>query len=73
MEVPNITNLIYYAIPFFIVTVVFEGIVLYKKQPKTYRFKDTFASISMGIGNVLVNLLSKLLVVFIFAFLYEKL
>jgi len=36
MEIPNIPNLIYYAIPFFIATVIIEGIVLYKKQPKSY-------------------------------------
>jgi len=72
MEVPNIPNLIYYAIPFFIVTVIFEGIVLYKKQPKKYHLKDTFASLIMGIGNVLANLLSKLIVVFVFSFIYEN-
>lgn len=72
MEVPNIPNLIYYAIPFFIVTVIFEGIILFKKQPQTYQFKDTFASIAMGVGNVLVNLISKLLIVLIFAFIYEN-
>jgi len=71
MEIPHIPNLIYYAIPFFIVTVFFESVVLYKKQPKNYNIKDTFASLAMGIGNVFVNLLSKLLVVFIIAFLYE--
>lgn len=72
MEIPQIPNLIYYAIPFFIVTVIFESIVLYKKQPKNYNIKDTFASLAMGIGNVIVNLLSKLLVVFIITFLYEN-
>jgi sterol desaturase/sphingolipid hydroxylase (fatty acid hydroxylase superfamily) len=72
MEIPNIPNLIYYAIPFFIATVIIEGIVLYKKQPKSYNLKDTFASLVMGIGNVLVNLLSKLLIVFIFTFIYQN-
>jgi len=72
MEIPHIPNLIYYAIPFFIVTVFFESVVLYKKQPKNYNIKDTLASLAMGIGNVFVNLLSKLLVVFIIAFLYEN-
>ncbi|MFD0763143.1 sterol desaturase family protein [Lutibacter aestuarii] len=72
MEVPHIPNLIYYAIPFFIVTVIFEGIILFKKDPKTYQIKDTLASLSMGIGNVVSNLLSKLLVAFIITFLYEN-
>jgi sterol desaturase/sphingolipid hydroxylase (fatty acid hydroxylase superfamily) len=72
MEIPHIPNLIYYAIPFFIVTVIFEAIVLYKKQPKSYNVKDTFASLAMGVGNVLVNFVSKLLVVLIITFLYEN-
>jgi sterol desaturase/sphingolipid hydroxylase (fatty acid hydroxylase superfamily) len=72
MEVPEIPNLIYYAIPFFAVTIIFEGIFLYKKDRKNYNLKDAFASISMGIGNVIVNLVSKLLVVLIFTFIYEN-
>lgn len=72
MEIPQIPNLIYYAIPFFIITVIFESVVLYKKQAKNYNIKDTFASLAMGFGNVLVNLLSKILVVFIITFLYEN-
>jgi len=72
MDVPQIPNLIYYAIPFFIVTVIFESIVISKKQPKSFHLKDTFASLAMGIGNVVSNLLSKLLVVFVIVFLYEN-
>jgi len=72
MEIPQIPNLIYYAIPFFIVTVIFESVFLYKKKPKIYNIKDTFASVTMGIGNVLVNLLSKLVVVLIITYLYEN-
>lgn len=72
MEIPNIPNLIYYAIPFFIVTVIIETIILIKKKSNNYNIKDTFASLSMGIGNVITNLLSKILVVFIITFLYEN-
>ena len=72
MEIPKLPNLIYYAIPFFIASVIIEGIILYKKSPKTYNFKDTFASLSMGIGNLISNLVSNLLVVVIITFLYEN-
>lgn len=72
MQIPTIPNLIYYAIPFFIVTVIIEGIILYKNHPKNYYLKDTFASLAMGIGNVIVNLVSKLFVAFIITFLYEN-
>ncbi|WP_372769375.1 sterol desaturase family protein [Lutibacter sp.] len=72
MDLPHIPNLIYYAIPFFIVTVFIEGISIFKKDPEAYNIKDTFASLAMGVGNVLVNLLSKLAVVFVITILYEN-
>jgi len=72
MDLPHIPNLIYYAIPFFIVTVIIEGISIFKKDPESYNIKDTFASLAMGVGNVLVNLLSKLAVVFVITILYEN-
>ena len=72
MEIPEIPNLIYYAIPFFVVTVIAEGLIIYKKDKKTYNLKDTLASLSMGIGNVIINLLSNIIVVFVFSFIYEN-
>ena len=72
MQIPEIPNLIHYAIPFFILTVIIEGIAIFKRNPKTYEMKDTLASISMGIGNVLVGLVTKLFIVVIFAFIYEN-
>ena len=55
MEIPIIPNLIYWAIPIFLVSVIFEGIIIYKKRPLNYNIKDTLASLSMGIGNILVE------------------
>ena len=72
MEIPHIPNLIYYAIPFFLISVIFEGIVIYRKAPINYNLKDTFASLAMGIGNLLANLATKLMVVFVFTLLYEN-
>ena len=72
MEIPIIPNLIYWAIPFFLVSVIFEGIVIHRKRPLHYNIKDTLASLSMGIGNILVDLASKLIVVFIITLLYEN-
>lgn len=72
MDIPHIPNLVYYAIPFFIVSVITEGILIYKNNPKDYNLKDTFSSLSMGIGNVLVNLISQFIVVFTITFLYEN-
>ena len=72
MEIPLIPNLIYYAIPFFLVSVIFEGIIIRRKRPLNYNIKDTFASLSMGIGNILIDLVSKLIVVFVITLLYEN-
>lgn len=72
MEIPQIPNLIYYAIPFFLVSVIMEAIVIRKKWPSNFNIKDTFASLTMGIGNIIVNLASKLIAVFVISFLYEN-
>ena len=49
MDLPHIPNLIYYAIPFFILSVIIEGISLFKKDPESYNIKETFASLTMGV------------------------
>ena len=72
MEIPQIPNIILYAIPFFVVTVIIEGGIIYKKNPENYNLKDTLASLSMGIGNVLIEMISKLLVVLVIVFIYNN-
>ncbi|MCK5637236.1 MAG: sterol desaturase family protein, partial [Flavobacteriaceae bacterium] len=59
IEVPEIPNLIYFAIPFFIVTLIAEVIITNKKNMKSYTVNDATASLSMGIGNVLLGVLAK--------------
>lgn len=49
MDLPNIPNLIYYAIPFFILSVIIEEISLFKKDPEGYSIKDSFASLTMDV------------------------
>ncbi|WP_457615785.1 sterol desaturase family protein [Lutibacter sp.] len=72
MEVPQIPNLILYAIPFFIATVIIEGFSVKKREAENYDLKDTLASIFMGIGNTLIGFASKLVVVSVITFIYEK-
>lgn len=72
MEIPHIPNLVYYAIPLFIVSVIYEGIIIHKKRPVSYNIKDTLASLAMGIGNIISDLGSKIIVVFIITLLYEN-
>ena len=64
----DITN---YAIPFFIVTLLMEfALSIYGKR-KYYTNKDTWASLSMGIGSIGASLLTKGVKFGVFFFLYE--
>lgn len=72
MEIPHIPDLILYAIPFFVVTVITEGIIVARKFPSGYSVKDALASISMGLGNVFIGFASQLLVAFVFTVLYDN-
>lgn len=73
MEIPNIPNLIIYAIPFFAITVIIEGLVIAKRTPNTYSTKDAITSVLMGlIGNVIVGkLITKAIVVFVFTYVWQ--
>ncbi|PWU00833.1 MAG: C-5 sterol desaturase [Bacteroidetes bacterium] len=54
--------LLYYAIPAFIILLLIEAWYSYKEKKEFYTGKDTFASLAMGIGNVLTGFVSKILV-----------
>ena len=73
MEIPNIPNLIIYAIPFFAITVIIEGLVIAKRTPNTYSTKDAITSVLMGlIGNVILGkLITKAIVVFVFTYVWQ--
>ncbi|MGV6845057.1 MAG: sterol desaturase family protein [Lutibacter sp.] len=71
MSIPDLPNLIYYAIPFFIISVIVESVAIYYKRNKEFNIKDSLASITMGVGNLVSNLLSKVIVVFIFTLIYN--
>ncbi len=71
MEIPELPNLIHYAIPFFVLTVVIEVIITVKLKMKEYEFKDAGTSIAMGLGNVFIGLFSKALVFGIFLLIYN--
>jgi len=72
MEVPDIPDLILYAIPFFIITLIIEIIVDVREKANAYETKDAVTSISMGLGNVFLGILSKALIFGIFIFVYEN-
>ena len=71
MQILEIPNLINYAIPFFIITVIIEIILTVKIRLEEYEFKDAATSIAMGLGNVISGLISKSLVLTVFLFFYK--
>jgi len=71
MQIPEIPNLIHYAIPFFIVTVILEIILTIKIKLDEYEFKDAGTSILMGLGNVFIGLFTKGIVLGVYLFLYQ--
>lgn len=52
-------NLVHLAIPAFVMLLILEAIISAKERLELYEFKDTMASLSMGIGNVIVGLFTK--------------
>ena len=71
MQIPEFPNLIHYAIPFFIATVIIEVILTVRVKLKEYEFKDAATSITMGLGNVAVGLFTKGMVLAVFYFIYN--
>ena len=53
-------DLITYAIPGFILLMIVEVIISAKQDAELYEFKDTVASLTMGIGNVIIKLFTKI-------------
>jgi len=72
-QMPEFPNIILFAIPFFVLAMLLELYVTTKQNIKTYKAKDAFASISMGIGNVLIGFFSKIVVFAALYFVYDQL
>lgn len=64
-------DLIHLAIPGFLVLLILEAVLAAKMRQDLYEWKDTAASLTMGIGNVLIGLLTKAIAFAVFAFLYR--
>lgn len=64
-------DLIQYAIPGFIILLLAEVLVTAREQRDYYDAKDTAGSLAMGIGNVIVGLVGKLLVFGAYSLVYR--
>lgn len=65
-------NPVLYAIPFFFLLMSLEAYINYKERADAYTLPDTAASLSMGVGSVFIDLLTKSLAYAIFLSLYEQ-
>lgn len=63
--------LLYYAIPGFILLLSLEAWFSYKENRHLYETKDTWSSLGLGIGNVLVGFVTKAMIFGFFSFLYK--
>ncbi|GAB1307427.1 sterol desaturase family protein [Urechidicola sp. KH5] len=72
MQEPQFPNIILYAIPFFAITVIIEGLLIAKHSTKKYKVKDALTSITMGLGNVAVGFLSKIVVLVLLLYVYNN-
>ncbi|HEX8314461.1 MAG TPA: sterol desaturase family protein [Flavisolibacter sp.] len=63
--------ILYYAIPAFVLLLSVEAWFSYKEYKHLYETKDTFASLGLGIGNVIVGFITKALIFGLFNFLYQ--
>ena len=68
---PNFPNIILFAIPFFILAMLVELFVTAKQHIRSYEMKDSFSSLAMGLGNVLLGFVSKALVLWAFLYVYD--
>ena len=64
-------DLIQYAIPGFVILLVVEVFVSARQQKDYYEVKDTASSLSMGIGNVLIGLVGKVIVFSAYSLVYQ--
>ncbi len=68
LDIPNLVNL---AIPAFLLLLLVEAVVSAIGQRDLFEAKDTFASLAMGVGNVLTNLFAKAMVLGVFWVIYR--
>jgi len=64
-------DLIQLAIPAFVLLLVAEAVAAWRMQKDIYEWRDTAASISMGLGHVFLDLAAKVMVFAVFSFLYR--
>lgn len=65
-------NPVVFAIPFFLLLIGIEVYINYREKKENYIFKDSIASISMGLGSIFSDIISKSLSLFLFFLLFNN-
>ena len=60
-----------YAIPIFIACILVEAFIDFRSRTNLYHKKDSAASISMGLGVVVIGLVTKTFYFFVFSLIYQ--
>ena len=60
-----------FAIPVFIALIIIEVVINAKKNLNLYKVKDSAANITMGLGSVVIGLLTKTFAFFVFLWIYQ--
>ncbi len=60
-----------FAIPVFIALIIIEVVINAKKNLNLYKIKDSTANITMGLGSVVIGLLTKTFAFFVFLWIYQ--
>src|SRR6476469_3365391 len=63
--------ILYYAIPGFLILLSIEAWFSYRENKHLYETKDTWSSLGLGIGNVVVGFITKARIWGCFMFLYK--
>ena len=63
--------ILYYAIPGFLFLLSIEAWLSYKENKLLFELKDTWSSLSLGIGNVLTGFITKAMIFWIFTWVYH--
>jgi sterol desaturase/sphingolipid hydroxylase (fatty acid hydroxylase superfamily) len=64
-------NLIHLAIPGFIALLILEALLAARMRQDLYEWKDTAASLTMGVGNVIITLVTKAIAFSAYSLLYR--
>lgn len=63
--------ILYYAIPVFILLLAVEAWYSYKENKQLYNWRDTWSSLGLGVGNVVVGFATKAVIFGFFTLLYQ--